>query len=50
MKTSVVPPVDMSLDYCVEYLATDELLEVTLSLYRLCKNPAMGKAATKGKK
>jgi GTP-binding protein len=47
MKTGVVPPVDMSLDSCVEYLATDELLEVTPSLYRMCKNPAMG---GKGKK
>lgn len=43
MKTGVIPPVDMSLDSCVEYLATDELLEVTPSLYRMCKNPAMDK-------
>ena len=34
VKTGVVPPVDMSLDACVEYLAADELLEVTPSLFR----------------
>lgn len=47
MKTGVVPPVDMSLDSCVEYLATDELLEVTPTLYRMSKNPSMGKKNNK---
>ena len=32
----VCPRARAMFDSCVEYLATDELLEVTLSLYRLC--------------
>jgi GTP-binding protein len=43
MKTGVVPPIDMSLDACVEYLAADEILEVTPSLFRMAKNPDMDK-------
>jgi len=39
--------IDMSLDACVEYIAADEILEVTPSLFRMAKNPEMGK---KGKK
>jgi len=39
--TGIVAPVDMSLDACVEYLAADELLEVTPSLFRMAKNPDM---------
>jgi GTP-binding protein len=42
--------IDMSLDACVEYLAADELLEVTPSLYRMSKNPAMAKKGKQGKK
>jgi len=43
-------PIDMSLDACVEYLAADEILEVTPSLFRMAKNPAMQGKKTKGKK
>jgi len=43
----IVTPIEMSLDACVEYLAVDEILEVTPSLFRMSKNPAMQK---KGKK
>lgn len=46
--TGIVAPVEMSLDACVEYLAADEILEVTPSLFRMAKNPAM--AGKKGKK
>jgi GTP-binding protein len=42
--------IDMSLDACVEYLAADELLEVTPSLYRMAKNPAMAKKGKGAKK
>lgn len=51
VKTGVIAPIDMSLDSCVEYLAADEILEVTPSLFRMAKNPDMGKKANnKGKK
>ena len=50
MKTGVIPPVDMSLDACVEYLAADEILEVTPGLYRMAKNPDMDKKKNNGKK
>lgn len=33
--------IEMSLDGCVEYLAPDELLEVTPSKFRMAKNPEM---------
>lgn len=33
--------IDLSLDACVEYLAADEILEVTPSLFRMAKNPSM---------
>jgi GTP-binding protein len=46
INTGVIAPIDMSLDACVEYLAADEIMEVTPSLYRMAKNPAM---AQKGK-
>jgi GTP-binding protein len=39
--------IEMSLDSCVEYLAADEIMEVTPSLYRMAKNPDM--AVKKGK-
>lgn len=46
--TGIVAPVDMSLDSCVEYLAVDEILEVTPSLFRMAKNPDMaGKSKNK---
>lgn len=48
--TGIVAPVEMSLDACVEYLATDEILEVTPSLFRMAKNPAMAGKKNKGKK
>ena len=41
-------PIEMSLDSCVEYLAADEVLEVTPSKLRMAKNPDLGKK--KGKK
>lgn len=43
VKTGVIAPVEMSLDSCVEYLAADEILEVTPSLFRMSKNPDMMK-------
>jgi GTP-binding protein len=48
MKTGVIAPVEMSLDACVEYLAADEILEVTPSQFRMAKNPDL--AGKKGKK
>mmetsp|Transcript_4887 Transcript_4887/g.7413 ORF Transcript_4887/g.7413 Transcript_4887/m.7413 type:complete len:681 (-) Transcript_4887:189-2231(-) len=48
--TGIVAPVDMSLDACVEYLAADEILEVTPSLFRMAKNPEMQGKKAKGKK
>jgi GTP-binding protein len=44
----IVAPIEMSLDACVEYIAADELLEVTPSLFRMSKNPEL--AGKKGKK
>jgi len=48
--TGIVSSVDMSLDACVEYLASDEILEVTPSLFRMAKNPEMAGKKNKGKK
>jgi len=45
----VITPIEMSLDSCVEYLAVDEILEVTPSLFRMSKNPALAKKG-KGQK
>merc|ERR1712151_1037882 len=42
--------IEMSLDGCVEYLAPDELLEVTPSKFRMAKNPSMAGKKNKGKK
>jgi GTP-binding protein len=39
--TGITAPIDMSLDACVEYIAADELLEVTPTKFRMAKNPAM---------
>jgi GTP-binding protein len=47
IKTGVIAPIEMSLDACVEYIAADEILEVTPSLFRMSKNPELSK---KGKK
>jgi len=46
----ITAPIDMSLDACVEYLATDEILEVTPSQFRMAKNPAMVGQRKKTKK
>lgn len=48
-KTGLIAPVEMSLDACVEYLAADELLEVTPTLFRMSKNPEFAKKG-KGKR
>ena len=50
VKTGVIAPVDMSLDACVEYIAADEILEVTPSLYRMAKNPDLAGKKKGGKK
>jgi len=47
--TGITAPLEMSLDACVEYLATDEILEVTPTKFRMAKNPAMA-GKKKGKK
>ena len=41
---------EMSLDSCVEYLASDEILEVTPSLFRMSKNPDAAKKKAGAKK
>merc|ERR1712194_567503 len=43
MTTGVIAPIEMSLDSCVEYLAADEILEVTPTTFRMSKNPDMMK-------
>mmetsp|Transcript_15318 Transcript_15318/g.17509 ORF Transcript_15318/g.17509 Transcript_15318/m.17509 type:complete len:669 (+) Transcript_15318:87-2093(+) len=48
--TGIVTPIELSLDGCVEYIAADELLEVTPSKFRMAKNPAMAGKNKKGKK
>jgi GTP-binding protein len=50
MKTGIIAPVDMSLDSCVEYLAADEIMEVTPTMYRMAKNPDLATKKGKGKK
>ena len=50
ISTGIIAAVEMSLDSCVEYLAADELLEVTPSLFRMAKNPDMQGKKNKGKK
>jgi len=50
IKTGVIAPVDMSLDSCVEYIAADEILEVTPTMFRMAKNPAMLGKRKGGKK
>ncbi|KAL7458695.1 hypothetical protein ACHAWC_010312 [Mediolabrus comicus] len=39
--TGITAPIEMSMDACVEYLASDEILEVTPSKFRMAKNPDM---------
>jgi GTP-binding protein len=46
----LVAAIDMSLDACVEYLAADEIMEVTPSLFRMAKNPDMYKKGVQKKK
>lgn len=48
--TGIVAPIAMSLDACVEYLAADEILEVTPTQFRMAKNPDMAGKKNKGKK
>jgi len=43
----ITAPVEFSLDQSVEYLAADEILEITPTTFRMAKNPSMAK---KGKK
>lgn len=45
----ITSAIEMSLDSCVEYLAADELLEITPTKMRMSKNPDMAKKG-KGKK
>jgi len=37
----ITAPIEMTLDGCVEYIAADEILEVTPTKFRMSKNPAM---------
>jgi GTP-binding protein len=46
--TGLVTAIGMSLDACVEYIASDEILEVTPSLFRMAKNPDMAGMKKKG--
>lgn len=46
----ITAPIELSLDASVEYLASDELLEVTPSVFRMAKNPEMMGKKGKGKK
>lgn len=48
--TGITAPIELSLDASVEYLASDELLEVTPSVFRMAKNPNMVGRKGKGKK
>jgi GTP-binding protein len=50
INTGIVAPIDMSLDACVEYIAADEILEVTPGLFRMAKNPEMQGKKNKGTK
>jgi len=47
--TGITAPIELSLDGCVEYLAADEILEITPTKMRMAKNPAMA-GKKKGKK
>lgn len=45
----VVPPVDFSLDACIEYIGEDELVEVTPENIRMLKNPDRNTKKKSGK-
>jgi len=45
----LVPPLELTLDGAVEYIQNDELVEVTPSLIRMCKNPDMDAKALRKK-
>mmetsp|Transcript_2806 Transcript_2806/g.3245 ORF Transcript_2806/g.3245 Transcript_2806/m.3245 type:complete len:668 (+) Transcript_2806:153-2156(+) len=49
MTTGVIAPIELSLDSCVEYLAADEILEVTPTMFRMSKNPDMMKQGKGGR-
>ncbi|XP_034224894.1 putative elongation factor TypA-like SVR3, chloroplastic [Prunus dulcis] len=40
-------PLDYSLDDCIEYIQEDELVEVTPSSIRMCKNPKFSKKSNR---
>ena len=47
----ITAPIEMSLDSSIEYIAADEILEITPSTIRMAKNPLMaGKNKKGGKK
>jgi len=46
----ITAPITLSLDASVEYLNSDEILEVTPSLFRMSKNPAMMDSKGRAKK
>lgn len=39
----IVSSIEMSLDSCVEYIAADEILEITPTKFRMAKNPEIAK-------
>jgi len=41
--TKLVPPLELNLDLAVEYIAEDELVEVTPTKIRMLKNPSFTK-------
>jgi GTP-binding protein len=45
--TGIVAPIELSLDAAFEYIASDEILEVTPSTFRMAKNPEMLKKGGK---
>mmetsp|Transcript_15963 Transcript_15963/g.34697 ORF Transcript_15963/g.34697 Transcript_15963/m.34697 type:complete len:656 (+) Transcript_15963:100-2067(+) len=47
--TGITAPIELSLDGCVEYLAADEILEITPTKMRMAKNPAIA-GKKKGRK
>merc|ERR1712125_74493 len=49
-KSALQGIVDMTLDSCVEYLAPDEILEITPTKMRMAKNPDMSKKKNRNSK
>ena len=45
--TGITAPIELSLDASVEYIASDEILEVTPSTFRMAKNPDLLKKGGK---